>query len=62
MDLKFPQIPYLGVTFHYMQRCNFLFKNKVLGLVYLSEDHDKEYLNMKLKETLKEWKVLDKVI
>ncbi|CAF0995662.1 unnamed protein product, partial [Brachionus calyciflorus] len=55
------QIAYLGLTIHFIEQINYFLKNKVLGLIYLDQDHNKEYLNIKLKETLEEWKVLDRI-
>ncbi|RNA36184.1 zinc finger BED domain-containing 1-like [Brachionus plicatilis] len=47
------QMAYLGITVHYVHSINF-FMHK--------EDHDKDYLNMKLKLTLENWNIENKVI
>ncbi|CAF1117838.1 unnamed protein product [Brachionus calyciflorus] len=56
------QISYLGSTVHYLDPRNFILRNRVFGLIYLNDGHDRYYLSNKIKTTIDEWKIYDKVV
>lgn len=51
---------YLGVTLHFTD-ANFNLVDRVIGLRYLDQPHNADYIYQVLQEVLVEWKVQDKV-
>ena len=55
------QFSYLSCTLHYINN-KFEFSSRVLGLYYLDQPHNANYLFEKLKEILNEWNTSENII